>query len=397
MEINLNTPIQDVQSIPTLGGIKPQTPQDSEVLQPLLPAEVVAQEPIQTLNSVNVKQAVTNIAEVTSNSTKAKDLSDLLSDHPRVKFTSRLLVKFLVTDLQFEGIQDSLSEDSDIENVVTSGDSTLNFYSPFKNGADTGVNGFLRSPIQSIIQYLNTNNSYQYILFNPESSALDKLKIAVDKTIGSIAYSHFGSNDIVGTSVDEIGDEDYDDEDVDNVEDESLNITVDDVFSMDSWNSVSFDDMGVMNVNYTLALSIHAMNLYDSLIPAKTLRVFKKMLRNIAGKYECSTLTIAMAVAVDTKMLVSQSTLDIIDTLMPHGEKSEYQFLTHSDVLKIVEYKEEALELKEDSSEGMWDEFDEFFPTNQQDINKLVKPSEMLFFTSVLESMDSQALVEDSE
>ena len=367
------------------GGLRP----NPNRVKPVELVVEAADEPVQ-----NVQHQSAPAPVQVDNSNVIKDLDHLLAKHPRVTISSRLLVKVMLTNSELENTDERAINDT--RSVQTSGEKDLNFYSPFKMAKDEGeAPGFLRKPVFDLIKYLTSCNAQPVVLLNSTEKDVDQLFNGLNRGISNIVFKGFGTDDLVTYLEDD--EQEVDDEDEDQ-ESNAPSLSASDFVGVDTWKSVSFSDTGVVNVNYTVSLSIHSLEIYDAESQFKAVNKLKKMLTTWVEKLEATTLTVVLAVVLDNKMLAIPCIINTVDDFFQHEEDAdpEYTFLTYNDVMSLAQDKEEAIVSLEDDSAGIWGEIDEIYPETK-DVERLIKPSEFMYTVVISENADTLNDTEEGE
>ena len=398
MEIQVNDST-DVQSmaeqapIQSLSGghtVQQLRPNPSRIVKETLVAAQAQDTPVEVSQVLGTYTPASHVQDANT----VKDIQDLLNEYPRVNVSSRLVIKVLLTNPEFEDIADTAL--NDVRNAQTSGKRDLNFYSPFKVEKDEESQGFLRKPLVDLIKFLSSNNVTPFVLMNSTEKDVENIVNELNRGVAKILYQNFGPDDIVTYLESDEDEGDVDDEDA-GVEGESDEYLVaSDFVAVDSWKTVSFSDTGALNINFTVALGIHSLEIYDAESQFKAVQKLKKMLVNWITKLEAHTLTVSLAVVTDTKMLVNPSTLTLIEDFNAHEEDAdpEFEFLTYADVVSVAEDKDDAVGTLEDLSMGIWGEAEEIYP-EVKDVDRFIKPSEIMYLVSVSENIDIDATEEE--
>lgn len=387
-----------------------------------------------------IAQAVAEVAtkEVVSDDGTLRNLDDMLDVFPTVSIRCRLLIKLNYTDPEFIGVNDDEASSTDLTAVKTSSGKTLNFYSPTakERAGDDGVaGGFLRKPLLKLATYLNSNNAKDFVLLNGDADGIDyeKLTSAFDKSVSKIVYSQFGAADIL-TVFDSETEGESDDETSEweetesntvkeqDADEEAAYIQASDLFSIDSWNNLTVSEDGRTILNYTVCLSIHSLEAYDIETKHKEANRLNRLLSALAEATQLTTLSIYYAVAFDNSMLQRPDVLDAFSTMISGelpketNEKKKtkevqsvnYSFVTFDSAQEICTNMEDDIYLS-DEEESEIEDNEELTDNEREmllqsaieakmiypsldDLELLIKPSEMLFVSTVCESIDSQEI-----
>ena len=348
-----------------------------------------------------VHEAQQNILDSEEEKNTVKDLQDLLSEHDVIKVTARLLVKVLFTRPEFSSINQVAQ--NDISNDDTSGGQTLNFYSPLVMAKDDQSQGFLRRPIVDLIRYLSSSNVRDYYALSESSNQVERLIAFLDKGAARVIYNQFGGNDIVTYLVDEDADVNAGDDEEGEEGEGAEYLSASDFVSVNSWNSLSFEPTGAVNVNYTVSLNIHALDIYsdDTEDKFKIFNRIKKFILRAVDKSEATTLTVSLAAVFDNKILADADFRDFMEEFFPKEAEEntveEFEFLTHDTLLDSAVAKEEILSSMEENSARTWMEGEELYPSNANDVDLMLEKSEIMFISTLVENEDSITSEDESE
>lgn len=375
------------------GGLRP----NPNRVKPAIEVAQVAEE-IAALAPQEVKATPTQAEPIqrSVDPNKIKDLDDLLEGHQQIKFVNRLLIKIVLTNPELIGLDDRAV--NDMRNVPVSNDKDLNFYSPFnfsKDDKDVST-GFLRKPLVELIKYLSSNNASTYVTLNASKFDVETFIEGFDKAVANCVYKNFGAEDLV-TYLESDEDLDIDDEDEDSEDDQPV-IAAKDLVEVDSWRTTTFLETGELAVNYTACLSIHCLDVYDAKSKFDQIAKIKKTIVNIATKFDATNLSVGLAVILDNKLLTDPNILDTIEEFSQHEEdmEPEYDFVTFDDVKSLAEDRDEAVSSLEEDSLDLWVESDELYPS-VEDLNRLIKPSEFMYYMLVTEPSDTLEDSNDNE
>ena len=339
-------------------------------------------EPVQAIVQEQVVEA--EETDLSSDKYVVRDLQDLLEENPRVDVTTRLLVKLMFTEPSYIDLADSAV--NDIKNVETMRGKDLNFYSPFAIAESDGAAGFMRRPLIDLIKHLSSSNARDHYALTDSAAPIEKMIKQLNKEVTRLVFNHFGPGDVVTYLTEE------DDDEV-SIEDRSY-LAASDFVSVDTWNSYSFANTGAINVNYNVSLAIHPLEIYEIEDKLKYFNRIKKLILKIVTKMECETLTIALAAVFDVQMLAYPEYRKFIDGFFPKEINKEvvetgFDYMTSSTIEFLADEKEDAISTLEEDSAESWSESDEIYPSKREDVSTLIKSSELMFITTLVENIDT--------